>query len=234
MVQAELGGDRNPGPLGICGYGNVVMGKGSLDVVFERFTDRARAVLVLAQEEASLLNHGFIGTEHILLGIIHEGDGVGAQALHSLGISLQAVRERVEETIGMTRSASSGSPPFTPRAKKVLELSLREALQMNHDYIGTEHLLLGLVRQGDGITISALRTLGADPPRVRQEVIRLISGAEDLRRAVLHTYKTGPVPHLPPHSASRAAHVAGRRCPRMPDSAPSTFSRTMRTKTLYR
>ena len=168
--------------------------------MFERFTDRARVVLVLAQEEARLLNHGFIGTEHILLGIVSEGDGVGAQALQSLGISLQAVREKVEEAIGMAGSAPSGSPPFTPRAKKVLELSLREALQMNHDYIGTEHLLLGLVRQGDGIAISTLRTLGADPPRVRQEVIRLISGAGDPRGAVSTQVRDLPdtAPATPP------------------------------------
>jgi ATP-dependent Clp protease ATP-binding subunit ClpC len=113
--------------------------------VFERFTDRARSVLVLAQEEARLLNHSFIGTEHILLGLIHQGDGVAGQALESLGITLEAVRNRVEETIGMAGTIPGGSPPFTPRAKKVLELSLREALQLGHSYIGTEHILLGLV-----------------------------------------------------------------------------------------
>jgi ATP-dependent Clp protease ATP-binding subunit ClpC len=115
--------------------------------VFERFTDRGRRVLVLAQEEARLLNHSFIGTEHILLGLIHEGEGLAAKALESLGISLEAVRERVEETIGPAGAAPTGdAPPFTPRAKKVLELSLREALQLGHNYIGTEHILLALVR----------------------------------------------------------------------------------------
>jgi ATP-dependent Clp protease ATP-binding subunit ClpC len=128
--------------------------------VFERFTDRARRVLVLAQEEARLLNHSFIGTEHILLGLIHEGEGVAAKALESLGISLEAVREKVEETIGMAGTAPSGSPPFTPRAKKVLELSLREALQLGHSYIGTEHMLLGLVREGEGVAAT-----GAGQPR---------------------------------------------------------------------
>ncbi|MGH8921240.1 MAG: Clp protease N-terminal domain-containing protein, partial [Actinomycetes bacterium] len=113
--------------------------------MFERFTDRARRVLVLAQEEARLLNHNFIGTEHILLGLIHEGEGVAAKALEQLGISLEAVREKVEETIGPAGTSPAGSPPFTPRAKKVLELSLREALQLGHNYIGTEHMLLGLV-----------------------------------------------------------------------------------------
>ncbi len=144
--------------------------------MFERFTDRARRVLVLAQEEARLLNHSFIGTEHILLGLIHEGEGVAAKALESLGISLEAVREKVEETIGMAGTAPSGSPPFTPRAKKVLELSLREALQLGHSYIGTEHMLLGLVREGEGVAATVLVSLGADLGRVRQQVIQLMSG----------------------------------------------------------
>ncbi|HUQ39377.1 MAG TPA: ATP-dependent Clp protease ATP-binding subunit, partial [Acidimicrobiales bacterium] len=145
--------------------------------LFERFTDRARRVLVLAQEEARLLNHNFIGTEHILLGLIHEGEGVAAKALESLGVSLEAVREKVEETIGPAGSSTSGSPPFTPRAKKVLELSLREALQLGHNYIGTEHMLLGLVREGEGVAASVLQGLGADLSRVRQQVIQLLSGS---------------------------------------------------------
>ncbi|HUR17580.1 MAG TPA: ATP-dependent Clp protease ATP-binding subunit [Acidimicrobiales bacterium] len=144
--------------------------------MFERFTDRARRVLVLAQEEARLLNHNFIGTEHILLGLIHEGEGVAAKALEALGISLEAVREKVEETIGPAGSSTTGSPPFTPRAKKVLELSLREALQLGHNYIGTEHMLLGLVREGEGVAAQVLQTLGADLSRVRQQVITLLSG----------------------------------------------------------
>ncbi len=144
--------------------------------LFERFTDRARRVLVLAQEEARMLNHNFIGTEHILLGLIHEGEGVAAKSLESLGISLEAVREKVEETIGPAGSATTGSPPFTPRAKKVLELSLREALQLGHNYIGTEHMLLGLVREGEGVAAQVLVSLGADLSRVRQQVIQLLSG----------------------------------------------------------
>jgi ATP-dependent Clp protease ATP-binding subunit ClpC len=144
--------------------------------LFERFTDRARRVLVLAQEEARLLNHNFLGTEHILLGLIHEGEGVAAKALESLGISLEAVREKVEETIGPAGTAASGAPPFTPRAKKVLELSLREALQLGHNYIGTEHLLLGLIREGEGVAAQVLVSLGADLSRVRQQVIQLLSG----------------------------------------------------------
>ena len=144
--------------------------------MFERFTDRARRVLVLAQEEARLLNHSFIGTEHILLGLIHEGEGVAAKALEQLGVSLEAVREKVEETIGLSGTAPTGSPPFTPRAKKVLELSLREALQLGHNYIGTEHMLLGLVREGEGVAAQVLVSLGADLARVRQQVIQLLSG----------------------------------------------------------
>ncbi|CAN5482238.1 ATP-dependent Clp protease ATP-binding subunit [soil metagenome] len=144
--------------------------------MFERFTDRARRVVVLAQEEARLLNHSYIGTEHILLGLIHEGEGVAAKALESLGISLEAVRNQVEEIIGQGGSSPSGHIPFTPRAKKVLELSLREALQLGHNYIGTEHILLGLIREGEGVAAQVLVKLGADLSRVRQQVIQLLSG----------------------------------------------------------
>ncbi len=144
--------------------------------MFERFTDRARRVVVLAQEEARMLNHNYIGTEHILLGLIHEGEGVAAKALESLGISLEAVRAQVEEIIGQGQQAPSGHIPFTPRAKKVLELSLREALQLGHNYIGTEHILLGLIREGEGVAAQVLVKLGADLNRVRQQVIQLLSG----------------------------------------------------------
>ncbi len=144
--------------------------------MFERFTDRARRVVVLAQEEARMLNHNYIGTEHILLGLIHEGEGVAAKALESLGISLEAVRSQVEEIIGQGQQAPSGHIPFTPRAKKVLELSLREALQLGHNYIGTEHILLGLIREGEGVAAQVLVKLGADLNRVRQQVIQLLSG----------------------------------------------------------
>ena len=144
--------------------------------MFERFTDRARRVVVLAQEEARMLNHNYIGTEHILLGLIHEGEGVAAKGLESLGISLEAVRSQVEEIIGQGQQAPSGHIPFTPRAKKVLELSLREALQLGHNYIGTEHILLGLIREGEGVAAQVLVKLGADLSRVRQQVIQLLSG----------------------------------------------------------
>jgi ATP-dependent Clp protease ATP-binding subunit ClpC len=144
--------------------------------MFERFTDRARRVVVLAQEEARMLNHNYIGTEHILLGLIHEGEGVAAKALESLGISLEGVRDQVEEIIGQGQTAPAGHIPFTPRAKKVLELSLREALQLGHNYIGTEHILLGLIREGEGVAAQVLQKLGADLNRVRQQVIQLLSG----------------------------------------------------------
>jgi ATP-dependent Clp protease ATP-binding subunit ClpC len=133
-------------------------------------------VVVLAQEEARMLNHNYIGTEHILLGLIHEGEGVAAKALESLGISLDAVRQQVEEIIGQGQQAPSGHIPFTPRAKKVLELSLREALQLGHNYIGTEHILLGLIREGEGVAAQVLVKLGADLNKVRQQVIQLLSG----------------------------------------------------------
>jgi ATP-dependent Clp protease ATP-binding subunit ClpC len=144
--------------------------------MFERFTDRARRVVVLAQEEARMLNHNYIGTEHILLGLIHEGEGIAAKAVDGLGITLDGVREQVVEIIGRGQSAPSGHIPFTPRAKKVLELSLREALQLGHNYIGTEHILLGLIREGDGVAAQVLQKLGADLGRVRQQVIQLLAG----------------------------------------------------------
>jgi hypothetical protein len=144
--------------------------------MFERFTDRARRVVVLAQEEAVGLQHNYIGTEHLLLGLIREREGVAAKALEALGISLEAVRSEVEEIIGQGQSAPTGQIPFTPRAKKVLELSLREALQLSHSYIGTEHILLGLIREGEGVAAQVLVKLGADLSRVRQQVIQLLSG----------------------------------------------------------
>ena len=154
--------------------------------MFERFTDRARRVVVLAQEEARMLNHNYIGTEHILLGLIHEGEGVAAKALESLGISLDAVRQQVEEIIGQGQQAPSGHIPFTPRAKKVLELSLREALQLGHNYIGTEHILLGLIREGDGVAAQILVEGGVRLDPARTQVIRLLhdsSGGQELAAA---------------------------------------------------
>jgi ATP-dependent Clp protease ATP-binding subunit ClpC len=152
--------------------------------MFERFTDRARRVIVLAQEEAKMLNHNYIGTEHILLGLIHEGEGVAAKALEQLDISLDAVREQVTEIIGTGQQPPAGHIPFTPRAKKVLELSLREALQLGHNYIGTEHILLGLIREGEGVAAQVLQKLGADLNRVRQTVIQLLSGYQAGKESV--------------------------------------------------
>jgi ATP-dependent Clp protease ATP-binding subunit ClpC len=149
--------------------------------VFERFTDRARRVVVLAQEEARMLSHVYIGTEHILLGLIHEGEGVAAKALESLDISLEAVRRQVEEIMGQGKAAPTGHIPFTPRAKKVLELSFREAKQLGHNHIGTEHILLGLIREGEGVAAQILQKLGADLKRVRRTVIKELSGSPAVR-----------------------------------------------------
>jgi len=147
------------------------------DQGFELFTDRARRVVVLAQEEARLLNHNYIGTEHILLGLVHES--LAAKALELLGISLEKVRQQVEEVIGAAQSPPSDHVPFTPRAKKVLELSLREAFQLGHNYIGSQHILLGLIREGEGVAAQVLLELGADLGRVRQQVIQLLSGISE-------------------------------------------------------
>ena len=155
--------------------------------MFERFTDRARQAVELAHDEAMRLNHSYIGTEHLLLGLVREGEGVAAQALEALGISLDGVRQQVEQIIGEGQQAPPpGEIPYTPRAKKVLELSLREAKQLGHHYIGTEHLLLGLIREGHGVAAQVLTELGADLNRVRQQVIQLLHGTQGPR--------PGPVP----------------------------------------
>jgi Clp amino terminal domain, pathogenicity island component/UvrB/uvrC motif len=158
--------------------GQVLLRSARRRTMLERFTDRARRVVQLAEEEARRLDHNYIGTEHILLGLIHEGEGVAAKALELLGISLDAVRQQVEEIIGRGQQAPSEHIPFTPRAKKVLELSLLESMQLGHSYIGTEHILLGVLREGDGVAAQVLVKLGADLNRVRQQVIQLISGQQ--------------------------------------------------------
>jgi ATP-dependent Clp protease ATP-binding subunit ClpC len=173
--------------------------------VFERFTDRARRVLVLAQEEARQLHHNFIGTEHILLGLVAEGHGVAARALLALDVSGDDVRAQVEEIVGRAAEPITGSPPFTPRAKKVLELSLREALQLGHNYIGTEHILLGLVREGEGVASQVLSSLGVDLGRLRHEVVLLLSGATGPSGA-----ETGPAE---PEPAPAECSFCGRRAP---------------------
>lgn len=181
--------------------------------MFERFTDRARRVVVLAQEEARMLNHNYIGTEHILLGLIHEGEGVAAKSLESLGISLEGVRSQVEEIIGQGQQAPSGHIPFTPRAKKVLELSLREALQLGHNYIGTEHILLGLIREGEGVAAQVLVKLGAELTRVRQQVIQLLSGYQGKEAAEAGTGGRGESPalRLRPWCSTSSAATSRRR-----------------------
>ena len=158
--------------------GRVLLGGARRRTMFERFTDRARRVVVRAQEDARVLNHDLVGTEHILLGLIHEGGGVGTRTLESLGISLDVVRQEVEEIIGRGQHERPGSIPFTPRAKKVLDLTLAEAAQLGHDYVGTEHILLGLIREGNGVAAQVLVKHGADPNRVRQQVIWLISAQQ--------------------------------------------------------
>jgi ATP-dependent Clp protease ATP-binding subunit ClpA len=173
--------------------------------MFERFTDRARRVVVLAQEEARLLGHNYIGTEHILLGLIHEAEGVAAKTLAQLGISAEAVRSRVEAIIGEGAGAPTGHIPFTPRSKKVLELSLREALQLGHNYIGTEHILLGLIREGEGVGAQVLVVLGADLSRVRQEVIHQLGGVSGGRRGARFS---GPSPMLMTRETPAAAKAA--------------------------
>ena len=183
--------------------------------MFERFTDRARRVVVLAQEEARLLNHNYIGTEHILLGLISEEEGVAARALESMGISLAAVRAEVEEIIGRGGASPSGPIPFTPRAKKVLELSLREALQLGHNYIGTEHILLGLIREGEGVAAQVLVKLRADLSRVRQQVIQLLS---DIRGGEPVDVTAAPVePDVEPRCPRCGADLAERAAYRMTD-----------------
>jgi len=174
--------------------------------MFERFTDKARRAIVLAQEEARLLDHNYIGTEHILLGLIRESDGLAAKALTSLGVSLETMRQAIEGIIGRGQQAPSGHIPFTPRAKKVLELSLREALQLSDDYIGTEHILLGLIREGDGAAAQVLVSAGVNLNLARQRVVELLHG----RRA-------GDAPPFPGFAAlggddlvSRLASIAAR------------------------
>jgi ATP-dependent Clp protease ATP-binding subunit ClpC len=144
--------------------------------MFERFTDVARRVVVLAQEEARMMNHNYIGTEHLLLGLLHEGDNVADRALRDLEISLEAARQQVEEIIGLGQQAPSGHIPMTPRIKKVLDLALREAMQLGHNYIRPEHLLLSIVREGDGVAAQVLVRLGADLNRVRQQVVAVLHG----------------------------------------------------------
>jgi ATP-dependent Clp protease ATP-binding subunit ClpC len=199
--------------------------------MFERFTDRARRVVVLAQEESRMLNHNYIGTEHILLGLVREGGGVAAQALAALNISLEAVRQQVEEIIGQGQATPSGHIPFTPRAKKVLELSLREALQLGHNYIGTEHILLGLIREGEGVAAQVLQQLGAGLDRARQEVIRLLGMEGSAPSGALREEGEGegglPGPRCPRCNADLAAVRATYRTVAIPGEDEGAGERTV-------
>jgi ATP-dependent Clp protease ATP-binding subunit ClpC len=167
--------------------------------MFERFTDRARRVVVLAQENARMLNHAYIGTEHLLLGLIHEGEGVAAVVLHDLGIDLDKVRANVEEIVGQGQQITTGHIPFTPRAKTVLDLCLREALQLGHNYIGTEHILMGLIREGEGVAAQILVKEGLELPRVRQAIIKKLTGYQH----------PSPSSNLPPHPEKVSATTTG-------------------------
>ncbi len=144
--------------------------------MFDRFTEQARKVVALAQDESRRFNHNYIGTEHLLLGLLREDKGVAAQALGSLNVTLDEVREQVESIVGYGREETSGQAPFTPRSKKVLELALREALRLGHSYIGTEHILLGLVRESEGVAARVLSNLGVDPDKARREIVRVLGG----------------------------------------------------------
>ena len=193
--------------------------------MFERFTDRARRVVVLAQEEARLLNHNYIGTEHLLLGLIHEGEGLAAKALESLGVTLDQVRSQVEDMIGVGTATPQGHIPFTPRAKKVLELSLREALQLGHNYIGTEHILLGLLREGEGVAAQVLMKIGLDMQKVRQTVLQLMQGYQGqqgegkaVRRSAERIARPRPV-RPQPHPARSAEQARPRHRSREGDRA---------------
>jgi len=184
--------------------------------MFERFTDRARRVLVHAQEEAHLLSLGFLGTEHILLGLLDEGEGVAAQALTQLGISREDVRRGVQEILKLPETVHTDSTPFTLRAKKVLELSLREALQLGDSDIDTEHLLLGIVREGEGVAAQVLVSLGADLLRVRQTVVQLLRGpsAEEATPQVGQlSATTSTVTAREPGARGMACSFCGRRPP---------------------
>ena len=188
--------------------------------VFERFTDQSRQVLVLAQEEARLLNHSFIGTEHVLLGLIRADDGVASQVLTEVGVRLPAVRDRVEETIGLTAGRDSGSPPFTPRAKKVLELSLRESHQLGHHKIGTEHLLLGLIREGEGVACQVLVDLGANLAEIRSRVMQHLVDAGAGEGSRDPTYEIS----APSSTTTSAKEVACSFCGRTPPESGRIIS----------
>ena len=191
--------------------------------MFERFTDRARRVVVLAQEEAHLLDHDYIGTEHLLLGLIQEREGLAAKALERLGISLDAVRAEVVAMIGRGDTTQEGQIFFTARAKKVLELALRSALDLGHNYIGTEHILLGLIREGTGVAAQVLSKLGANSERVQDQVAELLSGLPEAARPGPSRSPASPSRRRPPGpSGGRSSRRTScwRSSPRPPPGPP--------------
>ena len=179
--------------------------------MFERFTDRARRVIVLAQEEARSLQHNYIGTEHLLLGLIREGDGVAAKTLASKGVDLDSARKQVEEMIGKGHATPNGHIPFTPHAKQVLELSLREALQLGHSYIGTEHILLGLIQEGEGVGTQVLVKMGVDLDDLRSSVIDAIRGNGEPGQEEGELANSGHVADKQNKSGSAILNQFGRR-----------------------
>jgi ATP-dependent Clp protease ATP-binding subunit ClpC len=179
--------------------------------LFERFTERARQVVVLAQDEARALKHNYIGTEHILLGLLREEEGLAARVLESLDITVEEVRAQVARIVGQGDEVTTGQIPFTPRAKKVLELALREALSLGHNYIGTEHILLGLVRENEGVAARILLDFDADAEKIRNEIIRMLSGPAAARPA-------------------RAARRARSRSPRSCSTSSAATSRSRRRR----
>jgi hypothetical protein len=195
----------------------------TLAFVFERFTDRGRRALVLAQEESRILNHSVIGTEHLLLGLIGEQEGVAAKALESLGVSLPGARRQVEEIVELAAIAPEGSPPLTPRVKKVFELSFREALNFGHSHIGTEHLLLGLVGEGEGVGAQALRSMGVDLDRVRTQVLGLLPGYHDKESGARPPTSKSPVVPRCTGCHADVVEVARYRSIAIPSSAPNPF-----------
>jgi len=177
--------------------------------MFERFTERARQAVVLAQDEARTLGHNYIGTEHILLGLLREEEGLAARVLDSLDVALESVRAEVAKIVGQGDEVTAGQIPFTPRAKKVLELSLKEALSMSHKYIGTEHVLLGLVRENEGVASQILRDLGADAETIRDEVISTLSGGGGRRAPRRGGVVRASVPESQPHWEFGVRTLAG-------------------------
>ena len=192
--------------------------------MFERFTERARKVVVLAQEEARHFNHNYIGTEHLLLGLLREDEGVAARALGSLNVTLDEVREQVESIVGYGEEGTGGQAPFTPRSKKVLELALREALQLGHNYIGTEHILLGLVRESEGVAARVLSNLGVDPDKVRREVVRMLGGGRSQRGPAVArpAAGAGSRPSGPRPASSTSTAGTSRPTPRRTSSTLSS------------